>query len=114
MITPVVQASTARMTATVKAGKYNRILIAGPSVCDRRKELLVRSSFEEGANWQHNSAGTLVWGDDAAYSDMVQLSSGSVGVLYEAGPAGNAKETIRSPPSPKRPWAPRRAKADTA
>ncbi|MEU3623110.1 neuraminidase [Amycolatopsis coloradensis] len=95
LITPVVQASTARMTATDKAGKYNRILFAAPSVCDRRKELVVRSSFDEGANWQGNSAGTLVWSGDAAYSDMVQLSSGSVGVLYEAGPAGNANETIR-------------------
>lgn len=95
LITPVVQASTARMTATDQAGKHNRILFAGPSVCDRRKELVVRSSFDEGANWQGNSAGTLVWSGDAAYSDMVQLSASSVGVLYEAGPAGNANETIR-------------------
>jgi sialidase-1 len=95
LITPVVQASTARMSATDQAGKYNRLLFAGPSVCDRRKELVVRSSFDEGANWQGNAAGTLVWSGDAAYSDMVQLSSGSVGVLYEAGPAGNANETIR-------------------
>ncbi len=95
LITPVVQASTARMTATGSAGKYNRILFAGPSDCDERKNLIVRSSFDEGANWQGNTAGALVWGGDAAYSDMVQIASGSVGVLYEAGPDGNANETIR-------------------
>jgi sialidase-1 len=95
LITPVVQASTARMTATDQNGKYNRILFAGPSDCDERKNLIVRSSFDEGANWQGNAGGTLVWGGDAAYSDMVQLASGSVGVLYEAGPDGNANQTIR-------------------
>jgi sialidase-1 len=37
----------------------------------------------------------LVWYQDAAYSDMVHSSQTSVGVLYEAGPAGNPDTTIR-------------------
>ncbi|MFD8494511.1 exo-alpha-sialidase [Amycolatopsis sp. NPDC059657] len=93
LITPKVQSSVMRMS-----GPYNRLVFAGPSVCDRRKELVVRSSFDEGGSWQSKSEGTLVWGEDAAYSDMVQLGAGSVGVLYEAGPSTptpNANETIR-------------------
>ena len=55
----------------------------------------MRSSFDEGGSWTSNDASLLVWGQDAAYSDMVQLSTTSVGVLYEAGPTNNATETIR-------------------
>jgi sialidase-1 len=95
LITPTVQGSTARMSVGGTAGKYDRILFAAPSTCDRRKELRVRSSFDEGGSWTNNDASLLVWGQDAAYSDMVQLSTASVGVLYEAGPTGNANETIR-------------------
>jgi len=95
LITPTVQGSTARMSVAGAAGKYDRILFAAPSVCDRRKELRVRSSFDEGGSWTSNDASLLVWGQDAAYSDMVQLSTASVGVLYEAGPTNNATETIR-------------------
>jgi sialidase-1 len=95
LIAPVVQSSTVRMSATDQGGKYNRILFAGPSTCDRRKELVIRSSVDEGGNWQSKPDGVMVWDQDAAYSDMLQLSATSVGVLYEAGPAGNANETIR-------------------
>ncbi|SDY44615.1 sialidase-1 [Amycolatopsis xylanica] len=90
LVTPTVQGSVMRMS-----GPYNRLVFAGPSTCDRRKELVVRSSFDEGGSWQSKSEGTLVWGEDAAYSDMVQLGTGSVGLMYEAGPANNANETIR-------------------
>lgn len=95
LITPPVQGSTVRMSATDQGGEYNRILFVAPSTCDRRKELVIRSSFDEGGNWQSKSQGVMVWNQDAAYSDMIQLSGTSVGVLYEAGPAGNANETIR-------------------
>jgi sialidase-1 len=95
LITPTVQASTVRMSATDKGGLYNRILFVAPSLCGNRRELVVRSSFDEGGNWQSKSDGVMIWGADAAYSDMVQLSATSVGVLYEAGPTGNANETIR-------------------
>ncbi|WP_344679154.1 sialidase family protein [Saccharopolyspora taberi] len=95
LITPIVQASTLRMSATDQGGRYNRVLFAAPSTCDRRRELVVSSSFDEGGNWTTKPQGLLVWGQDAAYSDMVGLSPSSAGVLYEAGPAGNANETIR-------------------
>ncbi|KDN18128.1 sialidase family protein [Amycolatopsis rifamycinica] len=95
LVTPVVEGSTARMSATDTGGKYNRIVFAAPSVCDRRKELRIHSSFDEGANWTGTAGSLLVWGQDASYSDMVQLSQSSVGVLFEAGPELHANDTIR-------------------
>jgi sialidase-1 len=55
----------------------------------------VHSSFDEGANWTGTAGSLLVWGQDAAYSDMVQLSQSSAGVLFEAGPEFHANDTIR-------------------
>lgn len=95
LVTPTVEGSTARMSATDTGGKYNRIVFAAPSTCDRRKELRIHSSFDEGANWTGTAGSLLVWGDDAAYSDMVQLSQSSIGVLFEAGPEFHANDTIR-------------------
>jgi sialidase-1 len=95
LVAPTVQGSTARMSATDTGGKYDRIVFAAPSTCDRRKELRVHSSFDEGGNWTGTDSSVLVWGQDAAYSDMVQLSQSSVGVLFEAGPEFHANDTIR-------------------
>ncbi|WP_439379393.1 sialidase family protein [Amycolatopsis lexingtonensis] len=95
LVAPTVQGSTARMSAGDTGGKYNRVVFAAPSTCDRRKELRVHSSFDEGANWTGTAGSLLVWGQDAAYSDMVQLSQSSVGVLFEAGPEFHANDTIR-------------------
>ncbi|WP_326948789.1 glycoside hydrolase [Amycolatopsis sp. NBC_01307] len=95
LVTPVVEGSTARMSATDTGGKYDRILFTAPSTCDRRKQLRVHSSFDEGGNWTGTDASLLVWGQDAAYSDMVQLSQTSAGVLFEAGPELHANDTIR-------------------
>ncbi|WP_158886922.1 sialidase family protein [Amycolatopsis anabasis] len=95
LVTPPVQGSTVRLRATDQGSKYNRILFAGPSTCDRRKRLVVRSSFDEGGNWQNAEQGTLVWGEDAAYTDMAQLGPASAGILYESGPEYDANATIR-------------------
>jgi hypothetical protein len=56
---------------------------------------VIRSSFDEGGNWQSKPQSVMVWDQDTAYSDMVQLSETSIGVLYEADPIGNANESIR-------------------
>jgi len=95
LVTPVVQAATLRMSATDRGGSHNRVLFAAPATCDRRRELVVRSSFDEGGNWTPGAGGVLVWDQGAAYTDLVQLGATSVGVLYEAGPANNANASIR-------------------
>ncbi|RKT55484.1 sialidase family protein [Saccharothrix australiensis] len=95
LVTPVVQGSAVRMSATDRGAGHNRVLFAAPSTCDRRKQLVLHSSFDEGGNWTPKSAGFPVWDQDAAYSDLVPLGASSVGVLYEAGPASNANASIR-------------------
>jgi sialidase-1 len=44
--------------------------------------MTVRSSFDETRTW---TAGKVVYDGPAAYSDMVTLPGGQVGLLYEAG-----------------------------
>ncbi len=95
LIAPNVQGAVSRMSATDQGDEYNRLVFTAPSTCDRRKELVLSSSFDEGGNWTTKSQGVRIWDKDAAYSDLVRLGRGSVGVLYEAGPTWNANETIR-------------------
>ncbi|MEV4596858.1 sialidase family protein [Amycolatopsis sp. NPDC049253] len=93
--TPDVQGSTLAMSATDTGGAYTRLIFAGPSVCDHRHALRIRSSFDEGGSWQGDTDGFLVWSQDAAYSDLVSLGTGSAGVLFEGGPQGNSSAAIR-------------------
>jgi sialidase-1 len=95
LTTPRVQGSVLEMSATTTGGAYDRLLFAGPSTCDRRKELRVRSSFDEGGTWTSDANSLLVWGQDASYTDMISLSATSVGLLYEAGPEFQADASIR-------------------
>jgi sialidase-1 len=95
LTTSMVQASVMEMSATTSGAKYNRLVFAGPSTCDRRKELRVRSSFDEGGSWTSDANSLLVWSQDASYTDMISLSQTSVGLLYEAGPAFQADASIR-------------------
>jgi len=95
LVASVVEGSTGRMSATDTGGKYNRLLFAAPSLCGARKELRVHSSFDEGANWTGTAGSLLVWGEDAAYSDMVPLSESSAGVIFEAGTGGEYRNSIR-------------------
>ncbi|MEV7096807.1 sialidase family protein [Amycolatopsis sp. NPDC051045] len=95
LVTSVVEGSTGRMSATDTGGKYNRLLFAAPSLCGERKEFRIHSSFDEGANWTGTAGSLLVWGQDAAYSDMVPLSESSAGVIFEAGTGGEYRNSIR-------------------
>ncbi|MFD3665015.1 exo-alpha-sialidase [Streptomyces sp. NPDC058659] len=82
--------SLLRLHARDRDGKPDRLLYSGPSrlgpsPLEDRRELAVRSSYDEGKTWQ--TVGTLVSAARTGYSDLTVLSSGSIGVLYET--AGN-------------------------
>ncbi|MFB7608254.1 exo-alpha-sialidase [Streptomyces gardneri] len=82
--------SLLRLHAEDKDGKPNRLLYSGasrlgPSPLEDRRELAVRSSYDEGKTWK--TVGTLVSGARTGYSDLTVLPNGSIGVLYET--AGN-------------------------
>ncbi|MFC9705585.1 exo-alpha-sialidase [Streptomyces sp. NPDC056943] len=82
--------SLLRLHAQDRDGKPDRLLYSGPSrlgpsPLEDRRELAVRSSYDEGKTWK--TVGTLISPARTGYSDLALLSDGSIGVLYET--AGN-------------------------
>ena len=71
-----------RHSATDKGDPIDRILFSNPASETARVRLTVRSSFDEAETW---NAGRLIHAGPSAYSDMVKLPDGDVGLLYEAG-----------------------------
>jgi sialidase-1 len=87
--TPDVQGSTVAMSTPDTGGQYTRLLFAGPSVCNDRQALRIRSSFDAGGSWTGDTDGFLVWSQATAYSDLIALgttaAASTAGVLFEAG-----------------------------
>ncbi|MFD3336401.1 exo-alpha-sialidase [Streptomyces sp. NPDC058700] len=82
--------SLLRLHAPDQDGRPERLLYSGPSrlgpnPLEDRRELAVRSSYDEGKTWR--TVGTLVSAARTGYSDLTLLPDGSLGVLYET--AGN-------------------------
>ncbi|MER5308730.1 sialidase family protein [Streptomyces sp. NPDC002773] len=82
--------SLLRLHAQDIDGKPDRLLYSGPSrlgpnPLEDRRELAVRSSYDEGRTWK--TVGTLVSAARTGYSDLTVLPDGSLGILYET--AGN-------------------------
>lgn len=81
---PKVQASVLQTT------RPNLLLFSGPSIATARRAMAVRASSDGGRTWR---VVHTVSDAPAAYSDLVQLSRSTVGLLYETGVAGSY-ETI--------------------
>ncbi|MFD5320925.1 exo-alpha-sialidase [Streptomyces sp. NPDC127098] len=71
-----------------------RLLLAVPSDPDRRRRMMVRSSWDGGRTWESVEQGALVTTDWSGYSDMVRIDGATVGLMYEAGPV-DARDEIR-------------------
>jgi sialidase-1 len=84
LVTPVVQGSLLQLRDP------DLLLYSGPADPDFRALMTVRASADGGTTWR--SAHT-VDGLPAAYSDLVRVDTGTVGLLYETGDFG-AYETI--------------------
>nr|WP_234311637.1 sialidase family protein [Streptomyces griseus] len=87
---PPVSGSLLRLHAKESGAAQDRLLFSapsrlGPHTLEDRRELAIRSSYDEGRTWQ--TAGTVVTPGRSGYSDLAPLSSGAIGVLYES--AGN-------------------------
>lgn len=80
LIEPVCQASM------IRAGK--QVVFSNPAA-ETRRELTVRRSADNGHTWQ---TVRVVHPGPAAYSSLVDLGHGRVGLLYEAGQAGPYEE----------------------
>ncbi|MGW4733779.1 exo-alpha-sialidase [Streptomyces shenzhenensis] len=83
---PQVQCSTLRLGG--------RLLLACPGDPDRRRTMMIRSSYDGGRTWDSVDRGTVVTTDWSGYSDMVRVAGATVGLLYEGG-AVDARDEIR-------------------
>ncbi|BCM70714.1 putative neuraminidase, secreted [Streptomyces sp. EAS-AB2608] len=86
LYTPQVQGSLLRLG--------DRLLLACPADPDRRRTMMIRSSYDGGRTWDSVDRGTVVTTDWSGYSDLVRIGSGTVGLLYEGG-AVDARDEIR-------------------
>ncbi|MFE2881418.1 exo-alpha-sialidase [Streptomyces sp. NPDC059272] len=83
---PQVQCST--------LGVGSRILLSCDADPDRRRTMMIRSSYDGGRTWDSVDRGTVVTKDWSGYSDMARIDGDSVGLLYEGG-AVSATDEIR-------------------
>ncbi|MGW3118699.1 exo-alpha-sialidase [Streptomyces sp. NPDC001107] len=86
LYTPQVQGSMLRLG--------DRILLACPGDPDRRRTMMIRSSYDGGRTWDSVDRGTVVTTDWSGYSDMVRADRDTVGLMYEGG-AVDARDEIR-------------------
>ncbi|MEO3749352.1 sialidase family protein [Streptomyces sp. B6B3] len=93
LYTPVVQGSLLPLRTESQDG-YDRWLFAAPADPDRRRTMMIRSSWDEGATWDGVDRGMVVSTDWSGYSDMVALGDNAVGLMYEGG-AVDARDEIR-------------------
>ncbi|MEU0724569.1 sialidase family protein [Streptomyces sp. NPDC006140] len=86
LYTPQVQGATLRLG--------DRMLLSAPADPDRRRTMMVRSSYDGGRTWESVDRGTVVTTDWSGYSDMAAVDGSTVGLLYEGG-AVDARDEIR-------------------
>ncbi|MFJ4555045.1 exo-alpha-sialidase [Streptomyces massasporeus] len=86
LYTPQVQGATLRLG--------DRMLLSAPADPDRRRTMMVRSSYDGGRTWESVDRGTVVTTDWSGYSDMAAVDGTTVGLLYEGG-AVDARDEIR-------------------
>ncbi|MFD5073366.1 exo-alpha-sialidase [Streptomyces sp. NPDC058371] len=86
LYTPQVQGSVLRLG--------DRMLLACPGDPDRRRTMMIRSSYDGGRTWESVDRGTVVTTDWSGYSDLVRVDGDTVGLLYEGG-AVDARDEIR-------------------
>ncbi|MGW2951971.1 exo-alpha-sialidase [Streptomyces eurythermus] len=72
----------------------DRLLLACPGDPDRRRTMMIRSSYDGGRTWDGVDRGTVVTTDWSGYSDLVRIGSTAVGLLYEGGTV-DARDEIR-------------------
>ncbi|MET9828140.1 sialidase family protein [Streptomyces sp. NPDC006385] len=86
LYTPQVQGATLRLG--------DRMLLSAPADPDRRRTMMVRSSWNGGTTWDSVDRGKVVTTDWSGYSDMVGIDASTVGLMYEGG-AVDARDEIR-------------------
>jgi sialidase-1 len=78
LIEPRCQASIVRLAST-QANETDAIALANPAAKTRRN-MTLKLSLDDGTTWPYQRT---VYAGSSAYSDLTQLSDGSIGLLYE-------------------------------
>ena len=80
LIEPVCQASLLRYSFSDQG--TSRLLFSNPAHTDRRENMTLRISYDEGTTWARSM---VLFDGPSAYSDLAKLPDGRIGCLYEAG-----------------------------
>ncbi|OKI33117.1 hypothetical protein A6A25_04715 [Saccharothrix sp. CB00851] len=87
--TPIPSLVTPTVQGAVLALKNGTLLFSGPSDPRDRELMRIRYSTDNGVTW---TAGGLIHAGRAGYSDLAELSTGEIGLLYEGGESFSADE----------------------
>ncbi|WP_345746414.1 exo-alpha-sialidase [Streptomyces sp. ODS28] len=71
-----------------------RMLLSAPADPERRRTMMIRSSWDEGRSWEGADRGRVVTRDWSGYSDLVRADAAHAGLFYEAGPV-DARDEMR-------------------
>ena len=82
---PIIQASLLRLAARDAGDDGNRVLYSSPAHPAAREVMTIRSSYDEVRSWETWDQGKVIHWGPSAYSDMVEIDEGVVGLAYEAG-----------------------------
>ncbi len=80
LIEPICQGSTLNLMKDGKIG--NNILFSNPASTESREKMTIKLSEDNGQTWPY---AYLVYSGPSAYSDLVNLPDGNIGLLYEYG-----------------------------
>lgn len=80
LVDPICQASLRRLSWP--QGEQPGVLLFANAASERRERLTVRASFDDGRTWP---VSRLLSAQPAAYSCLVALPGGAIGLLYETG-----------------------------
>ncbi|WP_106615288.1 LamG-like jellyroll fold domain-containing protein [Saccharothrix carnea] len=87
--TPIPSLVTPAVQGAVLALRNGILLFSGPSDPQDRELMRIRYSTDGGVTW---GAGGLIHASRAGYSDLAELSTGEIGLLYEGGQSFSADE----------------------
>jgi sialidase-1 len=80
LIDPSCNASIIRYTSVSDGDDKNRLLFSNAKSMDKRENMTVRISYDEGLSW---SEGKTIYTGESAYSTMTVLQNGDIGLVFE-------------------------------
>ena len=80
LVDPGCNASIIRYTSIEDGYKKNRLLFSNANDPEKRENMTVRISYDEGKTW---SKGKTIYKGSSAYSDLTILKNGDIGLFFE-------------------------------